>query len=418
MIENSHNTSRYRFVIGGMTLLGHLAVGLNVFAISPILPLAIDDYGINRTTAGLLVSLPMLVAAIFGLPGGMLLPKVGVYRAFLLAWAAIGILAFSAIAPSFPVMILLRLVYGLGLALMLTATGPMLMHWFRPKEVLVMNALNTALLSLGIAVSVTLAAPLAEVFAWRMVLTIFALIGVPGVVAWFLLGKPTQISTAPADSVPFGTSLMSSFQEVGVVLRNRAVVLLLAADAGVLVQYTSLTGWLPTFYSEERGISLSEAGLITGILPLVGFFAVLAGGAIPLRLRSPNGLFVGAGLLAGLGGLGAFLLPNVPAIYAAVVVLGIGSWIYVPMLLTLPLQLKGMTPERISVVYGSFLTFSGIGMFVAPVLVGALRDTSGSFLPGFAICAAASWALLLSGVLLPSSSREAKPGPAVSPAQD
>ena len=46
--------SRYRFVIGAMVLAGHLIVGLNVFAVSPVLPLAIDDYSINRATASLL----------------------------------------------------------------------------------------------------------------------------------------------------------------------------------------------------------------------------------------------------------------------------------------------------------------------------------------------------------------------------
>ncbi|MCI0811470.1 MAG: hypothetical protein J4O10_07960, partial [Chloroflexi bacterium] len=53
--------SRYRFVMAAMVLAGHLCVGLNVFPVSPLLPLAIDEYGISRAAAGLLVSLPLLV---------------------------------------------------------------------------------------------------------------------------------------------------------------------------------------------------------------------------------------------------------------------------------------------------------------------------------------------------------------------
>ena len=34
-------------------------------------------------------------------------------------------------------------------------------------------------------------------------------------------------------------------------------------------------------------------------------------------------------------------------------------------------------------------------------MVGAIRDAAGSYLIGFLICAAASWALLISGILLP-----------------
>ncbi|MCH9046893.1 MAG: hypothetical protein IIA40_12410 [SAR324 cluster bacterium] len=140
---------------------------------------------------------------------------------------------------------------------------------------------------------------------------------------------------------------------------------------------------------------------ITGLLPLVGVFAVLAGGVVALRVASPKTLFAVSGALAGLGGLGAFLLPGPALIYPAVIIMGIGSWLYVPKLLTLPMQMAGMTQERVAVVWGSLLTFSGFAMFVSPILVGGLRDLTGSFIPGLAVCAAASWALLLAGILLP-----------------
>jgi cyanate permease len=105
--------------------------------------------------------------------------------------------------------------------------------------------------------------------------------------------------------------------------------------------------------------------------------------------------------MAGLGGLGAFLFPGPALIYPSVVVLGIGSWLYVPKLLTLPMQMDGITPDSVAVIWGSFLTFSGFAMFISPIVVGSLRDLTGSFIPGLAVCAAASWTLLLAGILLP-----------------
>ncbi|PKB76247.1 MAG: hypothetical protein BZY85_05000 [SAR202 cluster bacterium MP-SAtl-SRR3965592-G1] len=390
--------SRYRIVMAALVLAGHLSVGLNVFAASPLLPLAIDDYDVNRATAGLLVALPLLVAAALGLPSGVLIARIGLRRAFIIGWTAVALVSLSGWAPNFTALVLLRSATGLGFAFILTATGPLLMQWFRPKEVTVMNALTTAALSLGIALSVATAAPLAELMDWQMALTIYALPGIAGLLAWLVLGR-----------VSGGTPMTGagiSFREVWAVLRNRTVVILLAADAGILVQYAAFTGWLPTFYNEDRGISLSQAGFITGMLPLVGVFAVLAGGVIALRVASPRVLFVGSGMLAGLGGLGAFLLPGPALIYPAVVILGIGSWLYVPRLLTLPMEMSDMTPERVAVVWGSFLTFSGFAMFVSPIFVGGLRDLSGSFIPGLAIASAASWALLVAGFLLPRNVSE------------
>ena len=376
-----------------MSLAAHLVLGLNLFGVAPLLPLVIEDYQISRVAAGLLVSMPMLVGAVFGIPGGMLVARIGVRKAFLIGWVAAAILTLTFLAPNYGLMLPLRLAYGVGLAMIVTATGPLLMGWFSQREVLVMNSLNTATLSLGVAISVTSAVPLAGLTDWKIAVSMFGGIGIVGTVFWLIAGRDAPI-TGPR---PTPISLRQTLQ----VLRGRAVVLLVVADAGVLIQYTALTGWLPTFYNEHRSLSLSEAGIVTGILPLVGVFAVLAGGFLPLRMASARPIFVVSGILAGLGGLGTFLLPGMPGIYASVVALGVGSWLYVPMLLTLPLRLAGITPASLAVIYGSIMTFSGLAMFISPIFVGAIRDATGSFLPGFLLCGAMSWTVLLAGVLLP-----------------
>ena len=385
--------SRYRWVMASMSLVGHLALGFNLFGISPVLPLAIADYGISNFAAGLLVSLPMLLAAAFGIPGGMLVARIGVKRAQFIAWGSMAVLALSFLAPNYGVMLVLRLAYGLGLAMLITSTGPLLMAWFSQREVLVMNSLNTAAVSLGVAIAVAGAAPLAEITDWKISMSVFGVVGVVGSIAWLALGRDAPLTGVRPAPI--------SLRQTGIVLRDRTVILLVFTDAGVLVQYTALTGWLPTFFNDQLGLSLSAAGFITGMLPFVGVFAVLAGGIVPLRVDSPRGIFIVSGLAALVGGLGSYLLPNLPGIYAAAGILGFGSWFYVPILLTLPLRLPGITPQGLAVIYGSLMTFSGFAMFVAPILVGAIRDATGSFLPGFLICTAMSSTALLAGFLLP-----------------
>lgn len=392
-----------------MTLAAHLAAGLNLFALSPLLPLAIDDYGISHREAGLLVSLPMLVGAAIALPGGKVIARLGVKRSYMLAWIALGLLALAPVVPNFYVLLILRLAYGVGLALMVVATGPLVMQWFRPKEMLVINSLNTALMSGGIAASTAGAVPLAGLLDWKMTLTVFSVLGILGAIIWPL---------APRDRNTGEERPGISVREVISVLRGRAVALLVAADMGIFIQYTALTTWLPAFYEEARGISLQQAGYITSILPFVGIFAVLSGGAVPLLfeafrsrpttfgrvgdfLFSYRGILVFSGILAILGGLGAFLISGQLGIYVSVVVLGFGSWFYVPALLTIPMRLSGATPERVAAVWGSYMTFSGLGMFIFPILVGWLYDSSGSYYPGFIICAVSSWSLLICGLFLP-----------------
>ena len=393
-----------------MTLAAHLAAGLNLFALSPLLPQAIDEYGISHWLAGLLVTLPMLIGAAIGIPGGILIARIGVKRAYMWAWIAMALLALAPIVPNFYVLLALRLAYGVGLGLMVVATGPLVMQWFKPKEMLIVNSLNTAILSMGVAASLAGAVPLAELVGWKMTLTAFSVVGILGAILWPAAPRDRNSSEEHRENI--------SLREVLSVLRGRAVVLLVAADAGIFIQYTALTTWLPTFYGEERGVSAQEAGFITSILPFVGIFAVLAGGAIPLLfdsfrarlavfgglgtfLFSYSGILAFSGILAILGGLGTFLFGSQWGIYVSVVILGIGSWFYVPALLTIPMRLAGATPERVAAVWGSYMTFSGLGMFIFPILVGWLYDTFSSYYPGFIICAVASWALLIAGVLLP-----------------
>ena len=386
--------SPYRWVIGGLILLAHLGIGVNFFSVSPLLTLIIDHYRISSSTGGLLLGLALLVAAGFGLPGGALIARLGAGRVFTVGGFMAAVLVLSALAPNFGSLLLLRLGYGVGFAFVLTATGPLLMQWFPAREVLVVTSLNTALISLGIALSMGTAAPLADHLGWQNTLGLFGAVPLLGAVAWALLGRtPDQAAVSDASRVPL--------LEIGSVLRRRAVLLLIGADSGILVQYTALTSWLPTFYTEARGLSLSQAGLVTGIIPLVGILAVLLGGFLPSRTGGRRMYFLVPGIMAALGGPASYLLTDVAGISVAVALLGIGSWLYVPLLLALPMELEGMTPERVGVVWGAYITVGGVGMFLSPLVVGLLRDSSGSFLPGFLVCAVAGWALLAAGLLMP-----------------
>jgi cyanate permease len=73
------------------------------------------------------------------------------------------------------------------------------------------------------------------------------------------------------------------------------------------------------------------------------------------------------------------------------------------------MELVRNDPERVAVVWGSLLTFSGLGMFIAPVMVGSLRDLTGSYLPGFFIGSIAALTLLAAGLAMPRGRVQSPP---------
>ena len=230
--------------------------------------------------------------------------------------------------------------------------------------------------------------------SWEAVLGVFGGIGLFGAILWRFLGKTTEAIVQEETS-------SFSLRAIWSVLGNKTIFLLVVSDALVFILYAALTSWLPTYFHEVRGMSLVKAGQATGLLPFVGMLSVLVGGVLTVKIKSKRLLFVIPGILVGLGSFGSFLLANETLIYLSVMMVGVGTWVYQPILLTLPMQLSWMTEKKIAIVWASSLTIAGFGMFISPIVVGASRDILGTYVPGFSIWAILAWSLLLAGILLP-----------------
>ena len=337
---------QYRYLIAVLIIVAHFSIGLNFYPTSPMIPLVIDEYKISGTTTSLLVALPTLVHALVGLPGSVIINRFGLKRIFLLGYFMMGTLILSAWAPNFLSLLSLRLVFGIGVGFLIPATGPLVMQWFKPKERPVINSLYLIVMSLGIAISISVTAPLSNIFPWQGVLGMFGGVGFLGALAWLFLGK-TRSSAQDLESA-------FSFRDVWSILSDRTIFLLVFGDALVFIQYAALTNWLPTYFHEVRNMSLTQAGFVTGLLPFIGMFAVLVGGLLIYKVKEKRLFFIIPGILVGLGGFGSFLVVDPVIISVCVVLLGIGTWVYQPMLLTLPMELPWMTPKKNAVVWGSY----------------------------------------------------------------
>ena len=215
--------SRYRFVIGGLILAAHTSIGLNFFNVTPLLPLVIDDYEVLRASASLLIALPTIVKALVGLPVSLIVNRFGLNRTFTLSWFMLGMLVLSPLAQDFNAMILLRLLYGLGSGLVMTASAALIMQWFTPREVPVMNTLLLIVVVSGTAISITLAVPMSQEMSWEAVLGVFGSVGMAGAIAWTLLGK-TKPDAADARET-------FDLRELWRVFKNRTIFLLVVGAA-------------------------------------------------------------------------------------------------------------------------------------------------------------------------------------------
>ena len=406
----TERASRYRFIIGGLILWAHLAAGLNFQAISPVLPLITEKYDISHTMAGLLLSVSLIMIGFLGLPASIFVTRLELKRVYTLSLFLMGLLTLSALSPGFEGLLALRIAYGLGLATMIPATAPLVMQWFGPKERPIMISLDIAAMTVGMTVSLAGAAPLASSLGWQGVLGLFGGLALAGAFAWLFWGR---LRASVGDSDP-----PMRWGDIVPVLRDRTVLLLGFADAAVFGLFVVLMGWLPTFYNETRDMSLTEAGFITSMLPFMGVVAVLLGGFIHTRIGSKRLLLIVPGAMAGLGALGSVLIESTAVMYLSVIILGLSAHVYLPTLMALPMELPGMTARRVALAWGWIMTASGTAGFVAPLVVGAMRDSFESFMPGFILFAVLAWFMIVAGFLLPDTGRHGSrpPGPAASTA--
>ena len=391
----NHQVSTYRFVIAGLSLALNFSLGLSFLAVAPVLPLIRDDYDINRGTASLLIAAVIMVQAALGIPGGVLVGRIGVRRALMGGWLLASAPALSVLAGSFTTLLILRITYGIGFALLLPAMGPLMMQWFRPRELPLMNSMNLVAVTVGIAASTFSAAPLADVLGWRGVLSLFGGFALAGALAWMVLGRTREEVRGTIQSI--------SVREVWSVIRSRTTLLLALADVGPFAQYVALTAWLPTYYHEELGMSLSKAGFVVGLLPLTGIFALLLVGLLGLHVKRRKPFLIVPGVLVGFAGMGSFLGGDTPVLYLAVILLGFCSWLYLPILFTIPMDLPDVSPQRVGLIWATILAIGSTAGMISPAVVGSTTDLLGTYLPSFFLWAVLSWSLLLAGILLPET---------------
>ncbi|MXZ63784.1 MAG: MFS transporter [Chloroflexi bacterium] len=85
------------------------------------------------------------------------------------------------------------------------------------------------------------------------------------------------------------------------------------------------------------------------------------------------------------------------------------SWIHFPSVITMPMEFPGATLERATLSVATLLTIGNVSGFFSPLMVGLLRDQTGSFGLGFTICVFFPLTLVVAGLLVPETGPRGRP---------
>jgi len=252
-------------------------------------PLIQKEFGLSDALIGLLGSAFLLVYAVAALPFGYWADR-GVRKTVIGVGVAIWSLAtlFTGFARNFVQLFISRAVLGIGEASYYPA-GTSLMSDFFPKSqrgrvMSIWGAGST----LGIAVGFAGGGYIAEKFGWRNAFFFAAVPGILFALLAFGLREPLRGSAEQR-----GPALKSTRDAgLGAFVGLMRIPTLRAAILAQTVLYFVLASnafWLPTLLNRRFNLSISQAGLLAGIvLVLGGLIGTLAGGWIADHLARKN----------------------------------------------------------------------------------------------------------------------------------
>ncbi|MGW4161410.1 MFS transporter [Streptomyces sp. NPDC004788] len=352
--------------------------------INLVLPSIGAEFHVDRTQQGLVVSAFFLAYALCQLPGGMLADRFGGRRVTL--WALLSWSVFTAatgFAWSFAVLLALRFAFGVAEGVFPPASMKVLAERTRPEERMGANGAVMSSNAIAAVITPLTVAPLVAVFGWRSAFWSTAALGVLAFAAVrFRLPAPlprTGATTAGGEGEA-GPEAGEAGPEAG---RARPA-LRTVLGMGVLWRFAlmmfgyntiiwGLNTWVPSYLSEERGVSLTSAGALLAVPALGAALATVLGGRLSDRLGGRHRTVVVPGmavaavallLMANARSVPGFVVFGTLAVFAA-------SMAYMPIF---AVPLAGLAPEHVGV--GSAVVILGgqVAGMIAPPVMGALAD--------------------------------------------
>jgi MFS transporter, CP family, cyanate transporter len=341
--------------------------------IGPLIDAIQEDLDASHALAGLLGTIPVLCMGLFAPVAAYLSARLGTRRAMTIALALIGTFGVArALVPSAWLVVLLTWPVGMGMGLG-NALSPLVVRETVPERPATGTGVYTTGIQLGSTLAAALVVPLAAVLGgWRGALVALSLVACGITIAWALLERGGEPHVRPPALVP------------RLPWRSSTAWLLVAIFASMGAAYYGLNAWLPDAYG-ERGWSDKSAGVLLAAMNLT---AIPASFVVPWLSDHHGGRrpwLVAMSLVFVTGGVGLVAFPA--AGYAWALLTGVSQGGMFALVMTLPLDLE-QRPERVGALVGMMLGVGYTTAAIAPFVLGAVRDATGSFDAVLWTCAA------------------------------
>ena len=334
------------------------------------LPSIGKEFDLTRTEQGLTVSVFFLAYALCQIPGGMLADRFGAKRVTcwaLLIWSVFT--AMTGLAGSFAILLVVRFLFGAAEGIFPGASMKAITERTTPGQRMSANGIVQSSNAVGAVLAPLVAAPLIIQFGWRSAFFTVAAVGV-------FVYAAVQLWLPETDRSAEGPVPVRAGAAARVVLRSPAMWAFAGMFFGYDIIVWGLNTWVPSYLSEERGISLTSAGALVVFPAVAAAAAIVVGGRLADRLQGRQRLVVvPAMVVASIALVLMATASTTPTFVLWMTVATTSSSLSYMPVYAVPLR---SLPAELTGVGAGMITFGGqLAGVVAPTAMGALADRAG-----------------------------------------
>ncbi len=401
--ESVYRLRWFVLVIMGLVIFG---VYYAYDALSPIADFIMKGISISRAQYGLLFSFYYVPNIVMVLVGGILLDRIGIRKAGTLfaALCAAGVF-LTAATKIFPVMLLGRLLYGLGAESLIITQNKVLAKWFKSKEMALAFGLNLMVARLGTFAALNSAARIQEWSgSWRLAIWVSAVLMFVCFAVFFIYtGLDKSKEKHFVKEKPVGNDEKIVFRDIFAFRPSFWFVSLLC-----MTFYSAVfpfTAFSTVFLQSKFGFSAVKGGFYTSLVitgtiiftPLFGFVCDKFG-------KRATMMIIGSLLLVPIH-LSLGLTRFAPAV--AMIVLGVSfSLVPAAMWPSIPIMVE---EKRLGTAFGLMTLIQNAGLTLFNWVAGKLTDLAGGdYTPTILMFASLGLGGLVFALLLKAAAKKEK----------
>jgi CP family cyanate transporter-like MFS transporter len=308
---------------------------------------------------------------------------------------AMALIGFSSLVRSFAAnyvtFVLLQMVLGVALGSILPCLPKLVAIWFPHEEEGVATGLYMTGTAIGDITGLALT-PWLMIWtgSWRTTFVIYSVWALLLATIWWIIAK--QPNGEQLNKVHSEASVTKSLVNV---LKMKEIWVLTGFFICAAVCYDMISLWLPNIL-QLKGMSPAMVGLFVSLLPLGSLMSGPIVGGLSDRFSRRRLLMIGLGAASGLMIL-LIMLSTDLALYAAIFLVGFCPNGVLTLTLAIPAGFKDRTLTASAV--GLMSSIGNVGSIVMPVVIGYIKDVTGSFMLGLALLALMAEGMLVLGLL-------------------